>query len=123
MAQVREPKILLDFAVTMATISVVLALGLLTVGPWLWFDFRFWGTIAAVQLVAAGFFYFLSVDAATQYGDMIRSCFDLFRLDLLKQLQFKRPILLTEERTRWEKISQLIVYGQETSLEIRAEDK
>ncbi|MEE8121065.1 MAG: hypothetical protein V3T55_06020 [Anaerolineales bacterium] len=122
MAQVREPKILLDFAVTMATISVVLALGLLTVGPWLWFDFRFWGTISAVQLVAAGFFYFLSVDAATHYGDMIRSCFDLFRLDLLKQLQFKRPTLLTEERTRWEKISQLIVYGQETSLEIRAED-
>lgn len=75
-----------------------------------------------MQLVAAGFFYFLSVDAATHYGDMIRSCFDLFRLDLLKQLQFKRPTLLTEERTRWEKISQLIVYGQETSLEIRAED-
>ena len=122
MEQVREPKILLDFAVTMATISMVLAFGLLTIGPWLWLDLRIWATIGVVQFVAAGFFYFLSVTAAIQYGDMIRSCFDLFRLDLLKQMQFTRPTSLQEERTRWEKISQLIVYGQEPSLEIRPEE-
>jgi hypothetical protein len=121
MNQVREPKILLDFAVTMATISLFLAFGLLTVGPWLWFDFRIWGTIAVVQLVAGAFFYFLSVNAATQYGDMIRSCFDLFRLDLLRQLQFERPSSLKEERTLWERISQLVVYGDEIDLRIRAE--
>jgi len=117
---VREPKILLDFAVTMATISVVVAAITMLVGPWLWFDVWIWSAIALVQLLAGAFFYALSVDAAVQYGDMLRACFDLFRLDLLEQLAFERPTTLKEERERWEKISQLIVYGQESDLKIAA---
>lgn len=118
MARVREPKILLDFAITMASLSVVLAFSSLVVGPWIWFDLPIWLGAAVVQLLSAAFFYFLSVDAAVQYGDMVRACFDLFRLDLLNQLSLPRAANLKEEKARWEKVSQLLVYGQETDLQI-----
>ena len=111
-SQVKEPKIILDFAVTMATVSLALAFGASILGPWLWHDAILLGGIISFHFVAAAFFYLLSVKAAVQYGDMIRSCVDLFRLSLMEALQYTRPKGTNEERSRWEKISQLLTYGQ-----------
>ncbi len=118
MASVREPKIILDFAVTMATISILLAFCVAMFGPWLWYDKALSIGLVFIHLAAAAFFYFLGVNSAIQYGDMIRSCVDLFRLDLMAALQFTRPRGLIEERSRWEKVSQHLAYGQSNDLKI-----
>jgi hypothetical protein len=117
-ALVQESKILLDFATTMASISVAFGLGALAGGPWLWEKPAFWIGIAAVAAASAAFFYMLSVNSAVQYGDVIRSCFDLYRLDLLAALQFERPTSLDAERSRWEKVSRLVVYATPEDLAI-----
>lgn len=112
-ALVQEPKVLLDFATTMASISLAFALGIAVAGPWLWLNPLLSIVLAAWAIGSTIFFYGLSVSAAAQYGDMIRSCFDLFRLDLMERLQLVRPERLAAERAQWEKVSQLVVYGTE----------
>jgi hypothetical protein len=117
-AAVQDAKVLLDFGVTMCTLATLYALLALLAGPWLAYDPWLWGLSALTALLVARFFYALSVKAAMQYGDRLRSSFDLFRLDLLKQLGFVRPTKLSAERDTWQKISQLMVYGTEIDLDI-----
>ena len=115
-ALVQEPKVLLDFAATMASISLAFAFGIAIAGPWLWLSPLLSIVLVLWAIGSTIFFYGLSVSAAAQYGDMIRSCFDLYRLDLMQQLQLVRPKKLDAERAQWEKVSQLIVYGTELDL-------
>ena len=44
---------------------------------------------------------------------MIRSAYDLFRLDLLEQFRIKPPIDLDKEYQVWANLGQLIALGQE----------
>lgn len=118
---VQDAKVILDFAICMCTLATLYAVLALLAGPWLAFDPWLWGISAAVALLVARFFYGLSVSAAMQYGDRLRSSFDLFRLDLLKQLGFGRPSKLSEERETWQKLSQLVVYGTDIDLDIAPE--
>jgi hypothetical protein len=64
-------------------------------------------------------YYRLAVSVATQYGDLIRASFDLFRHDLLKAFSVKFDPLnlsLSEEKEIWSKLSRLLVYGDASSL-------
>jgi hypothetical protein len=58
---------------------------------------------------------------------MIRSSFDLFRLDLLKQLGLERPKDYGEEFSTWYSLNELIVLGGHsvsfTDLKYRPEEK
>jgi hypothetical protein len=110
---VLEPRILLDFSLTTATLAAVYGLLALFAGPWLWLKPAFWITLALFAFVVALLFYRLGIVAAVQLGAMVRSSFDLFRLDLLKALRLPHPATTREERERWRQCSQLIVYGQD----------
>jgi hypothetical protein len=90
MKKIDEQKIIFDFCLTMATLGVSYGLLALVFGPLLWGNVRFWTILG---LFAVGFsyvvYYKLAVSIATQYGDLIRASFDLFRHDLLKAFSVK----------------------------------
>ncbi|MBA5869126.1 MAG: hypothetical protein GDA68_03835 [Nitrospira sp. CR2.1] len=120
MKKIDEQKIIFDFCLTMATLGVLYGLLALVFGPLLWANIRFWTILG---LFAVGFsyvvYYKLAVSIATQYGDLIRASFDLFRHDLLKafSVKFDRSnISLLEEKELWGKLSRLLVYGDPSDL-------
>lgn len=115
---VQDAKVLLDFGVTMCTLATLYAVLAILIGPWLTYEPTLWSAIGVAALAVARFFYTLSVKSAMQYGDRLRSSFDLFRLELLEQFGVPRPTSLAEERATWEKLSQLVVYGAEVDLAI-----
>jgi hypothetical protein len=121
LAVVQESRILLDFLLTMATLAALYALLALSVGPWLWFSLWLWLPLALLALAISYFFYRLSIGAAYELGEMVRSCFDLFRLDLMVALQRPRPATLSAEQAQWEELSNLAVYGFTSSFALRAE--
>ena len=58
------------------------------------------------------FFQRASIFAVGGYGIMIRSAYDLFRLDLLKLFHVGRPNNIKEEFQMWRNLGQLILLGQ-----------
>jgi hypothetical protein len=58
--------------------------------------------------------YLSAVTAATAYGDLVRSCFDLFRGDLLTRLGWALPPALADERELWVALGDQL-YGRGTS--------
>ncbi|HQY58250.1 MAG: hypothetical protein KA426_01265 [Nitrospira sp.] len=120
MKKIDEQKIIFDFCLTMATLGVSYGLLALVFGPLLWANIVFW-TILGLFAVAFSYvvYYRLAVSVATQYGDLIRASFDLFRHDLLKAFSVKFDPLnlsLSEEKEIWSKLSRLLVYGDASSL-------
>jgi len=71
-----------------------------------------YGVIFVVMLVFSFVFYKGSFPIVMQYGNMIRSSFDLFRFQLLKQLNLDLPKDLDQERDLWSKISEFIAIGE-----------
>lgn len=61
----------------------------------------------------AYFFYNASLPAAKQYGNMIRSAYDLFRFDLRKQLRLPLPADSDEDRQSWERWSEFVAVGDD----------
>ena len=120
-ARVKEAKITMDFFITLCTMTSLYTGLALLVGPWILYNRPLWVLVAAAAATLARFFYLMGVDAAIQYGDRLRSCFDLFRLELLKKLGFGRPVSLAAERALWQKFSQLITYGAQTDLPVAPE--
>lgn len=124
LALVQEPRILLDFSLTTASLAALYGVLTLLIGPWLWVKPSFWLAISTVGFFGSYLFYRLGVSAAQQLGAMVRSSFDLYRLDLLKALRIRCPTNLQDERRQWEQLSRLIVYGvdlQPVNLEILPE--
>jgi hypothetical protein len=113
---VHEPRILLDFGLTMASLEVIYCSIVLLVGPWIWFNPVLWTTVGFVSLLLAYLFYSLAVNAAYQYGELVRSTFDLFRLDLMEALGLPHPANLFAERTQWEEFSRLAAYGTSANI-------
>jgi hypothetical protein len=66
---------------------------------------------AAVGFLSCGFFYNASIFAVSSFGLVIRSAFDLFRLDLLKKLNMERPKNSIEEFDTWYNLNELLVLG------------
>ena len=58
------------------------------------------------------FFYRLSMERAHSWGLLVKSSFDLYRWDLLKQLGYsQQPKHRLDERKLWEEISRQAIYG------------
>ncbi|MBK8904527.1 MAG: hypothetical protein IPM53_25335 [Anaerolineaceae bacterium] len=66
-----------------------------------------------VFMGVAYFFYNASLPAAKQYGNMIRSAYDLFRFDLRKQLRLVMPHNSDEDYDSWEKWSEFVAIGND----------
>ena len=68
--------------------------------------------LGGTSLLLNMFFNKASIYAVGSYGQMIRSAYDLFRLDLLKQLRLKMPNNSHEEFYTWKNLNEFIVLGQ-----------
>ena len=66
-----------------------------------------------LAFLANRFFNRAALLSVGDFGMMIRSAYDLFRLDLLEQFQIKRPKNSNEEYEIWQNLGQLIVLGPE----------
>ena len=62
-------------------------------------------------LLICVFFYNASLFSVGSFGLVIRSSFDLFRMDLLKKLGLRRPKDSIEEFETWQNLNELIVLG------------
>jgi len=119
LARVQEPRIALDFCLTMATLAAIYAWAALLVGPWLWFNQPLWGLLAGVGFIISFLFYRLGIDCAYRLGEMVRASFDLFRLDLMAALGRPHPLTLAQEQMQWEELSKLAVYPTKIDFALR----
>jgi len=53
-------------------------------------------------------FYKASIRVNLDYGELVKSCFDLFRLDLLKNFGFDPKISSEKEKTIWRSLQNFI---------------
>jgi len=65
-----------------------------------------------LALICNSFFYQACIYSVSSFGMLIRSAFDLFRLDLLKQFRMKTPKTSREEFYVWKDLNELIVLGR-----------
>jgi len=54
--------------------------------------------------------YSRAKSSAIEWGDLVKSSFDLFLSDLCKKLGFSIPVTGEEQQILWEKFSQAIIY-------------
>ncbi len=117
-AALDDAKTSFDFMLNSSLLSAVLAAMLLAVGliypvqfisPLLWIP---WAIKIIFFAGASYVFYLSSIGRAGNWGSMVKSAFDLYRWDLLKQLGYAQtPATRAEERDLWLDVSDQIIYG------------
>jgi len=108
---VEDQRTLLDFALTMASLSVIYLGFAILLGPYLWFNTVLWCALGLISLLSIAFFYQLAVIVTRDLGDRIRASFDLNRLILLRALGCVMPRTYAAEKRTWQELSRLAVYG------------
>jgi hypothetical protein len=96
----------LDRMVLAATLAALYPLASLAVLVIAHTSLLAWVISAAGALLVATAAYQAAVGAAVAFGDVVRSCFDLYRLSLLQQLGLARPASLEDERQLWGTLKQ-----------------
>ena len=116
--QVDGAKTSFDFMINCSLLSFFLSLLVLVVGLWYPVMFsapRFWlpWLFKVFLFLALSYaFYHSSIDRAAEWGETVKSAFDLYRHDLLVQLGYKTPPSSVEaERWLWRSISQQLLFG------------
>jgi len=85
------------------------------------FDFLpFWSFffLGAVFLGFSYVMYGISVNVAEDYGTYIRTSYDLYRAELLRQMRWKPPKTIDEEKLIWENISRYIIAANRLGVEL-----
>jgi len=67
--------------------------------------------IGTLFVIAAYFAYRLSIPTAENFGLLIRTSYDLYRFELLRQLNHPIPKSIQQEKNSWEKISEYMIAG------------
>lgn len=70
-----------------------------------------YAVVGLAALLIAGAFYRASLVSVAEFGNMIRSAYNLFRLDLLKALRYPLPRDSDSERDLWTAISHMVMEG------------
>jgi hypothetical protein len=65
-------------------------------------------------------FYRAALSAAITYGHYVRTCFDLFRLDLLAPLGIDLPTGLQDEKTLWREVHEFLTLGEGSPYKLQA---
>lgn len=92
----------LDLLLTTSLLGLLYAViaGVTLLGTRSW-DWRLWGAEVGGGLIVGLLAYRSALSSATVYTELVRSAFDLYRRDLLKQFGFPPPPTLEAERTLW----------------------
>jgi len=113
--QVDEARASMDQMVVLSALSVVfaaVAVGFGIAG----LPLAVWVPCAVGGLALSWLTYRAAVASAAVFGDLVRSCFDLFRGDLLTHLGWPLPEKLPDERALWGALGQQL-YRRGTSSE------
>lgn len=83
-------------------ILVPLAAWVLHTSPWI--------ALVCAVLSAGGAYcsYLSAIGATAEYGDFLRSVFEMYRFDLLERLRIDAPKNLAQERSRWSELAAFI---------------
>lgn len=68
--------------------------------------------VSILAIGTAWFFYQASLWNVDQYGDVIRSTYDLYRFKLLEELKLKAPTSHLLEKATWRKVCQFYAVGE-----------
>ena len=124
-AKIDDAKISFDFMINSSFLNGLLAATLIIAGlfhPAPFSSILFFAPWMIKIIIFSGLaygFYLLSFPRARSWGRTIEGAFDLYRLELLKQLGFQEaPWTLKEERKLWNRITQQISYGDSPLLRI-----
>ncbi|WP_440955048.1 hypothetical protein ACSAZK_16065 [Methanosarcina sp. Mfa9] len=94
---------------TLALISFLIELFLKTNNVQSWpLQIHTFSILLAVTLLISNLSYLTAVQAALDYGDRIRSAFDLYRFKILEGLSLQLPSTLEEELITWDQVCGLI---------------
>lgn len=116
--QIDNAKTSFDFMINCSLLSFLLSALILLVG--LWYPVMFaatrlwaaWLFKVLFSLALSYAFYRSSIGRASEWGELVKGAFDLYRHDLLAQLGHREtPSSVEAERRLWESISQQLIYG------------
>lgn len=106
-----------NFQAVINTAAAGLALALETLGIYIWKqDWRWLTATAALTAASYVLYRFACSYAEAPWGEYVRSAFDLYRLDLLRQLGIKvspPDLSLEAEGKLWYAVQQLMLFGKE----------
>ena len=104
-----------QFFLNLSAVAVIWAGGCVYIAIRMQWPWMFWGTLVCVVLAYG--LYRLACRAAAQWGEAVRTAFDLYRFDLLKQLSIKifepQPWTLETERRIWARAQGVTFYARE----------
>lgn len=110
-ANVADLKTTLDFLLNLSLLAGLFGLGSLVVAAW----FRTASELiyGLSALLVAYVLYYLSIGSARELGEVLMSCFDLFRGALLEKYGLSKPSSLIAERRLWRLLTSFIRRGEE----------
>lgn len=104
-----------QFFLNLSAVSVAWAGGAVYIAIRMQWPWMLWCTVAFVILSYG--LYRLACRAATQWGESVRTAFDLYRFELMKQLSIKiddpQPWSLEVERKIWARVQGVTFYARE----------
>ena len=114
-AVVQDAKVQLDSLVTLIWLTALFAV---IWAPLLWLKYaspRQALIVAILGVVLIAGLYGLACHSYRVFADLMRSCVDLFRFNLIKDLHLPLPFGTDEERRLWLRLGELTGYGEEQS--------
>lgn len=107
----------LDFMLIISSLSLLFCF---TTGVYLlWIQANWWLFLLCFLggFILAKLAYNSALEAAVTYGQLIKSAFDLYKDDLIKQLGYEQPKSVAEERKFWSQLHDLVYVGEASNLE------
>ncbi|GII94694.1 hypothetical protein [Sinosporangium siamense] len=102
--RVDESRDTMDQQIVLASLSVLFCAADLAVAALL--PAALWASALLCGLLLTTLAYRAAVGAALAFGEIVRSCFDLYRRDLMQHLGLEPPATLEAERALWEALQQ-----------------
>ncbi len=105
---IADAKAQVDFCANLVLIGTVLAVAYVVLAFALWRLPEPWLAAGGLALALGG--YRLALGAAAQFGNCVRTAFDLYRVDLARALGLKLPRSIDAEREMWRTVSRMMIY-------------
>jgi hypothetical protein len=97
-----------DLAANLNFLNLVLLIGYLVGSIVLGYPINL--VVVAIVLAVFGISYYVAIMDAMEWGEEVKSVFDICRYKLLEELGIEQPATMDEERDIWVRVSQAMIY-------------
>ena len=108
---IADEKINIDFLINLSLLSGIFAMEMLIKFIYNYEELRFL-LLTILSFTLFYIFYRVSTINVVAMGELIKSCFDLFRYDILNKMNIDIPDKIEEERFLWYRLSNYITSGE-----------